>query len=749
MLLSSKLPALFFWVFLATANLPAQLPQVAPLTPPRLWQKSEFRVTDVPAASNHFDPDEIRVDATFTSPSRKVAKVPAFWFQDYTRALVEGAEVLTPNGQPGWRIRFTPTETGEYTLSIQVQRAGSAGSAPLVTKFNVASAPLSSGGWVRLARDGRYLETSDGHPLRLIGENVCWAGGRGTYDFDQWFDGMQKSGQNFARLWFSPWSIGIEHEPGTLTRYKLEDAWQMDHVFQLAEQRGIYLMLCFDHHGMYQVDNQNWGGSNNFWKTNPYNQALGGPCTDPNDFFTDPKAHALYQKRLRYLIARYGYSPQLLAWQFFNEIDNVYAPRQRLQAADVATWHGLMGRWMRAEDPYQHLITTSLTGGSDRPEIWTLPEMDFTMYHSYADPAPGRWNAALVKDYVQRYKKPVMVGEFGVSTREWAIASDPYLRGFRQALWSSALAGSVGTAMSWWWEDIHNDNAYSLYDAMSQILSAAGWHDGVWSPIADLGNPVAPTDLGSALPNGEPFSATLPLSSYRRQPLSWELAIANPLSAERASEAISSFLHGSVDQKVQRPLKLTAIFTDQGKLSFHVNSVASDLDLVVQIDGAEAFRTHLADRDGAPSVNREIDKEFSVNVPAGKHVIQMINTGKDWVNLDSIRLSGVRPAFYAGGWQYAPEGVGLHNAAEKKAALYLYSPYVAYPAGALRYRPPVFDPKSISLKNWPAGKFNARWFDPTTGKESAQTNGVSAGGVLTLPLPPFSDDLAGIVTPAN
>ena len=150
---------------------------------------------------------------------------------------------------------------------------------------------------------------------------------------------------------------------------------------------------------------------NNFWKLNPYAELNGGPCTKPNDFFTDARARATYQKRLRYLVGRYGYSPQLLAWQFFNEIDNVFGA---LNGDDVIAWHREMGRWLHAHDPYGHLVTTSLTGGSERPEMWSLPELDFSMYHSYAEPAPGKGAAWVGETFVKRYGKPVMIGEFGI-----------------------------------------------------------------------------------------------------------------------------------------------------------------------------------------------------------------------------------------------------------------------------------------------------------------------------------------------
>ena len=39
-----------------------------------------------------------------------------------------------------------------------------------------------------------------------------------------------------------------------------------------------------------------------------------------SDFFTDVRAKADYKNRLRYLVARYGYSTSVFAWEFFNEV---------------------------------------------------------------------------------------------------------------------------------------------------------------------------------------------------------------------------------------------------------------------------------------------------------------------------------------------------------------------------------------------------------------------------------------------
>ena len=49
------------------------------------------------------------------------------------------------------------------------------------------------------------------------------------------------------------------------------------------------------------------------------------------------------------------------------------------------------------------------------------------------------------------------------------------------------------------------------------------------------------------------------------------------------------------------------------------------------------------------------------------------------------------------------------------------------------------------MKNWPAGKFLAAWYDPASGAYVDSSQGVTTNGNLTLTLPDFTEDLAGIV----
>ncbi|MEO6005700.1 MAG: DUF5060 domain-containing protein [Opitutus sp.] len=711
-----------------------------------VWQRAEWRLEGVPSASNNFDPDLIRIDATFTAPSGRTLRVPAFWYQDFKRELVGGAQVLTPKGAPGWRLRFTPDEPGEYALAVSVAQPAQTTLPSTTTRFTVGrgSAPLAHG-WIRTGEDHRTFATSDGKPLRLIGANVCWGGSaRGSFDYDRWFPAMREAGENFARLWFAPWSMGIEHKPGTLNRYDLAEAWQADYVLQLAEQSGINVLIAMDHHGMFMSNDPAWGGSNNFWtRSSPYAVENGGPCANPNEFFTRADAQKLYQKRLRYLIGRYGYSPRLLSWQFFNEIDNSYQPRAALVSDDVVAWHRTMGEWLRANDPYQHLISTSLTGASDRPELWTLPELDFTVYHSYGEADPALHVAKIADQMAQRYRKPVMIGEIGTSHLNWNIANDPYLRGFRQGLWGGVLGGSVGSAMSWWWEGIHDDQVYPFYTVLRDVMARAGWSEGEWKPAAFQPDLPMPTALGDAVAEGEPLTASVPLNQLRLNPVPGDALLVDSLAIARAAERISSYLHGTNNPLLQQHAEFGAWFADHARLVFRVNSVAADADLLVRVDGEEKLRVPLVNKDGLAVLNDEINQEFTVELPAGKHQVEIAHTGRDWVNLKAVRFERIRPAAFVGGWEFKAQAVGLQS--ERAAVVYVRSPHVAWPAGALRYNPPVVHGATVTLTSWSAGQSHVLWLDPKTGRELAAATLVGEAASLTLPVPDFAEDIVGIL----
>jgi hypothetical protein len=464
--------AAFLWLLLPVAgradNSQGTLRLDLPADRPEVFERVEIAVHGVPAAANLFDPESIALDLEVLQPSGQRLRVPGYFQQGFDRKLEGDREILTPQGDGVWRIRWLPLEAGRHTLVGTVTLAGRP-----VARAEAAVEVVAGTrhGLARIEPQGkRYFRLDDGTPLFLNGLCCCWHGSRGTYDYDDWLTAYKKSGINYIRIWMWHHAFGIEWDKGDKLRYRLDNAWRLDRVLAEAERQGVFVMLCFDYHGIFEVKPDYWG-SNNFWPRHPYNAANGGPCRTQNDFFTNEEAKELYAKRLRYIVARWSAFPNILAWEFFNEIDNEYA---YLKHEDVVAWHGDMGRRLRSLDPVRHLISSSFTGGSERPDLFALPEMDFAQYHSYNEKHPAQMTAEKTTRFFEKYGKPFFVSEYGTDWRGWKPDTDPHFRALHQAIWSGVFTGAAGTGMTWWWESIHTANLYHHWSALSAFLEGTG-----------------------------------------------------------------------------------------------------------------------------------------------------------------------------------------------------------------------------------------------------------------------------------
>ena len=87
------------------------------------------------------------------------------------------------------------------------------------------------------------------------------------------------------------------------------------------------------------------------------------------------------RRKYRYILARWGYSPAIMAFELFNEVENTDAAHQG-RWAEIAAWHREMAGFLRANDPNRHLITTSAIPGValDNP-VWRA--VDYFQAHTY------------------------------------------------------------------------------------------------------------------------------------------------------------------------------------------------------------------------------------------------------------------------------------------------------------------------------------------------------------------------------
>lgn len=450
----------------------------------------EIAIDGVPEVENPFDPAQADVTVTFTGPNGSSVVTPAFYWRGYERSLVGGFEHLTPTGERQWRARLTPPRAGTWRWTASVRSAGRAAGEGAEGSFACQPDPTARGVIRRSTADPRFLAWEDGTPHVSIGENLCWYDGRGTFAYDDWLDKLAVHGATWIRLWMPSWAFGLEwirRGPDgtvietTLGNYdaRLDRAWQLDHVIEAARRRGMVVMLAIQNHGAFSLT------ANSEWADNPYNAANGGPLERPHELYTSAEGRRLFERRLRYLVARWGYAPNLI-WEFWNEVDLADAAPM----ADVIQWHEAMGAVLRDLDPYDHLITTSVALQLG-PEglnplwvpLWNLPVIDLVQIHLYG---LGRLFPVdfttvvplLTRQLAAATGKPVLLGEAGVDFRGPAetLDADPEHRGLHELIWSGLFAGGLGTGMTWWWDNVIDpENQYGQLDGIVRLTRGVAW----------------------------------------------------------------------------------------------------------------------------------------------------------------------------------------------------------------------------------------------------------------------------------
>ena len=450
----------------------------------------EARAEVLPRPANPFDPDEVDLQAVFVDPGGGERRAIGFWYQGYERALVGGVEQLEPVGDPHFRARFTPDMAGSWTWWWEVRTPG--GSARSETR-GLRVVPSSGRGFLRRSPyDDRYLAFDNGTPYFAVGENLGWYDARGTYAYDAWLAALARQGASYARLWMPSWAMGIEWSDTGLGDYtaRLGRAWQLDHVLGEAERRGIHVMLSLQNHGAFSAR------VNPEWAANPYNAANGGPLATPSGIFSDPTAKAYFKRRLRYVVARWGFSTAILAWELWNEADLV----DRYRSGDSLAWHREMADWLRALDPHDHLVSTSFSTGLLDPVVWLGAGLDFTQLHFYStfdfNGVPVTTAPNLAEDVVGFSEArlalaplPVLFAELGVDARGPAEtrAADPGGIGVHDGLWAGVVSQGFGTAMSWWWDnliDLEPDLYYPMFGALARFVGGVAFDREAFEALA-------------------------------------------------------------------------------------------------------------------------------------------------------------------------------------------------------------------------------------------------------------------------
>ncbi|NUQ00504.1 MAG: DUF5060 domain-containing protein, partial [Armatimonadetes bacterium] len=425
---------------------------------------------------NPFDPEQVKLDAEVGCPDDTTLWIPGYYHQDYRAERVDEVELLAEQGPPGWRVRFTPTLPGTYRVVLSARdRSGTCRIGPVL----ITATPSEAPGMLRIGRHANAFVRQPGGSVFLIGHNVpTYLAGKQS--MAEAFDKMAAGGENFNRFWMYSARMGLEWGQPVGT-YRLSEAWRLDHAFELARQRGINLLLCFDTHQDFQGDRL---------KANPYHLERGGPISTPLEFFTNEAARKLYRQRLRYIIARWSHCTNLVAWELVNEIEGWAGFTEHQD--QVAAWHSEMAAYLKANDPYQHPVTTSCWTSEGWPTLWNAPGLDFVQTHHYSNAKVDMAQRTI--DYCRQKRRAYpgrlhLFGEMGIHYKFGAGQGDdedPTGLHLLKQNWAALLSGCASVPANWWHESYFEPrNLYPRFRGIAAFARELDL-DRPWQPLEDL-----------------------------------------------------------------------------------------------------------------------------------------------------------------------------------------------------------------------------------------------------------------------
>jgi hypothetical protein len=689
---------------------------------------------DLPGTyANPYDPSEIDVMATLRSPTGKTFEVPGFFMRPYRETCVSNcdAESLAPAGQSGWRVRFAPNQTGLWRYLIEARDAQ--GKRP-VQRGSFEVALSDDPGYVGVSSNGRYFAFDNGSAYFPVGENLLWAmqNEGGVYAYERWLDQLHASGANYARLSLDiPWFIGLDWSTPVGNYGDAQAAaFRLDTILQMAEEKGIYVQIGLIWHQSFAnyaappvsvPPDVATSGANTDWTSNPYNAANGGPLEISSEVFTNPDAQALLRQRLRYAVARWGYSPHVFAWEIVDELDGIlgYSPDEALP------WLQDLAAYLHEIDPYHHLITA----GTRRLEPAAWDALDFaevSYFQNRPIDEPVDQVAGVLNTLDQAFAythKPVLLSEFSINRWYSPVDDDPTGVNIYNTIWATALSGAAGGAMPYWWDTyVDRLDLYSRLDPLALFTRDIPWNTANLQPVAL--SPVADNPLAYGALRVDDFNRDFPGESPPNT--IYRLTTDGPVPS---TSRLSSYLYGAFNPERSRPQTFIIAPPVDTELRIQVQNVSSTASaiLAITIDSFEVARVDFS------ADSRDI--LVTVPISAGEHTVVLDNPGQDWLQLGYLEISQYRAPVRA---------LGLVDRSLGIAAAWVQHRDYTWPLVASGN---VLEPLNFGLRfpAMPPGVYRVTYWNTANGSvigEETITLARDSDGVLRLKLLPITSQLA-------
>jgi len=404
---------------------------------------------------NPDDPKAIDVRADFKTPDGRTVTVPAFWYQPYR--VDDAAKRVVADGAPFFRVRYTPPVKGVYTCTVRAT-AGRREVAGDAVSVWVLAPDAAARGFIRLHPGNPLYYQYDlaGGTLWLAGANLdapqfssktvlkaygtegfCDASTGITpedlYETYQWHRGtieaLADAGATCVRLPLHSLYLPLEaggkttRIPGLeVGRYHAGNAWVADQVIRLCEQRGLAVILV------------TWNARS--------------PLTKEGTIYPlAPGNRPLIERRLRYQVARWSYSPALVGWTLF---DNA-----TFRPTDHNSWKGVIA-FLRGLDPNGHFIFNTPYGVDQDEQVLA---------------SPYGYQLAKFRKVAER---PMVVSAYGTPERVESVA--------REGLWAALVGHRSGALFAYAWRLEKADALGRVYGPVAAFLKGEDLGAHEWRP---------------------------------------------------------------------------------------------------------------------------------------------------------------------------------------------------------------------------------------------------------------------------
>lgn len=510
---------------------------------------------------NPYDPEQLDIKAEFYLKENGLwvlkGKTYGFYYQDFERNAQDWSEIPTDHRM---RIRYTPEQEGEWKCIIGFRV--NEGNPHYAHHFYFEVTNSNLPGFLKVGNNKRYL-TQNGQPYFPVGQNfpqpfsladldATWQYGtqRTMYPesylkFYEEIETFSNAGGNYIRTLLTPESYEIEFEGLNNYSNRLSNAWEMDHLLEVLKDENVRMHLnLMVHYPLLSV--HPYGGRMWDWTANDhpiYSTFPGNGCVMPNDsgycysselnilnprdFLTEQDVRENFKKKLRYIISRWGYSPNIGGFELISEFNSLWnnvtfedPPDCRAKAADglkhyrdnldnipakVADFNIDMAEYIKDELVHnQHILNACYAGTpniDDGDDTWLSDKFDLISFNHYQG-APDKYkrmshvyynsynNQQLADYYID---KPIINSEAGIGDdrcdREtsWmkTVLLSPFT-GFTGAFpWYNSNSQFVSTNPGDPYDPTRRDELWQLFGFVKDFmapyhLDAENWRPGFY-----------------------------------------------------------------------------------------------------------------------------------------------------------------------------------------------------------------------------------------------------------------------------